>query len=328
MDLSVVISTWNRCRRLEITLDALAKCAVPQKLQWELVLVNNNSTDRTPEVCRAFQGKVPIKYVEEPVQGLSRARNTGLRNASGQLTVFTDDDVTPCRDWLAVYWSAFSDKPHGYFFAGPVRSVYEKHISSDELRSVAPASVVGLDYGAKPGALDCRQHVLEVNWACLAASVAAVGAYDARWGLNPKRRAQRTSEGVDLRARLLEAGLRGWYLPDARVDHFVQARKCSVNHVGSYRQAQGFYCAASGRFSSYAGDGPASPPVNAIGTGLTVAGIPLRLGIRLLSIGTRAVWREARGETAYRERVYFRFYMGMVKGFRYRTRKRTIDCAS
>ena len=112
-------------------------------------------------------------------------------------------------------------------------------------------------------------------------------------------------------------------MPYARVDHFVQARKCTLTHIGDYRQAQGFYCAASGRFSSYAGDGTASPPVDAIGTGLTVAGVPLRLGVRLLSIGARAVWRAVLGEMAYREHVYLRFYIGMVKGFRDRVRKRT-----
>jgi len=321
-DLSLVISTWNRCRRLEITLDALTKCSVPRKLRWELVLVNNNSKDRTPEVCQAFQGKLPIVYVEEPIQGLSRARNTALRNASGQLIVFTDDDVTPCRNWLKVYWSAFCDKPQGYFFAGPVRSIYENDFLNDELRSVASASVVGVDHGAKPGMLNSQQHVLEVNWACSAASVAAVGAFDAHWGLNPERRAPRTSEGIDLRARLLKAGLRGWYLPNARVDHFVPAQKCTVSHIGCYRQAQGFYCAATGRFDSYVNDG-GSPPADSVGTGLTVAGVPLQLGIRLLSIATRAVWREVRGETAYRERVYLRFYIGMVKGYRYRARKHT-----
>ena len=82
MNVSVIICTWNNCRRLAITLDAISQCVIPPNLQWELVLVNNNCTDETQRVAREFANKLPLVYVEEPQQGLSRAKNKGLRVAS------------------------------------------------------------------------------------------------------------------------------------------------------------------------------------------------------------------------------------------------------
>lgn len=117
MDLSVLMCTWNNCRRLAMTLEALARCAIPKGIGWEVVLVNNHCTDATDEVARVFQQRFPLRYVMEPEQGMSRARNAGLRAASGRLLVFTDDDVMPYRDWLCVLWFAYQEKPSGYFLA-------------------------------------------------------------------------------------------------------------------------------------------------------------------------------------------------------------------
>ena len=83
---SVVLCTWNNAKRLAITLDAISKCAFDMK--WELVVVNNNCSDETDQVVEACREKLPIVYVHETRQGLSRARNAGLSAASGELVVF------------------------------------------------------------------------------------------------------------------------------------------------------------------------------------------------------------------------------------------------
>src|SRR5688572_22177939 len=120
MDVSVVMCTWNNCERLRITLDAFRSVDVPETCSWELIVVNNNSTDATEAVVDEFVPVLPIKLVSEPVQGLSRARNAGVSEASGRWVVFVDDDVTPSRQWLSSYWRSFGERPTGYFFGGPV----------------------------------------------------------------------------------------------------------------------------------------------------------------------------------------------------------------
>ncbi len=101
--LSVVIPTYNRAPSLEGTLRALAFQDTPDSLKWEIVVVDNNSGDMTAQVVAAFSKTtpIPVRYVFEPHQGLSRARNRGIHEAGGSIIAFTDDDVLPAPDWVA-----------------------------------------------------------------------------------------------------------------------------------------------------------------------------------------------------------------------------------
>ncbi|HET9470688.1 MAG TPA: glycosyltransferase, partial [Usitatibacter sp.] len=103
MQLSVVLATWNRAHLIADTLAALAAQEVPRGLAWEIVVVDNNSTDATAQVVDEFAAgvAVPARRVFEPAQGLSRARNRGVREARGAILAFCDDDVLPASDWVA-----------------------------------------------------------------------------------------------------------------------------------------------------------------------------------------------------------------------------------
>lgn len=100
MDITVIICTFNRCKSLSATLDSVALQLLPESVTWEALVVDNNSSDRTQEVVESYCRRCPglFRYVFEPQQGLSRARNAGIRAAQGEIIVFTDDDVIaePC----------------------------------------------------------------------------------------------------------------------------------------------------------------------------------------------------------------------------------------
>ncbi len=102
MNISVILCTYNRCESLKKTLDSLAELVVPQSIKWELLIVDNNSKDRTREVTNqsseSHAGR--LRYIFEPRQGLSNARNTGIREARGEVLAFVDDDVTVETNWL------------------------------------------------------------------------------------------------------------------------------------------------------------------------------------------------------------------------------------
>jgi glycosyltransferase involved in cell wall biosynthesis len=110
MEISVVICTYNRSQNLRETLASVAKMEVPASLSWELIVVDNNSTDSTRAVVEGFArtSGLNVRYVFEGKQGLSHARNAGVRAAHGKIIAFTDDDVYPQPDWLAVIWREFS----------------------------------------------------------------------------------------------------------------------------------------------------------------------------------------------------------------------------
>jgi len=91
---SVVVCTYNGSRTLRVCLRSLQKLNYPD---YEVIVVDDGSTDAVPEVAKAF-GKV--RYLQQPNQGLSVARNTGLAQATGELVAYTDDDCRADEDWL------------------------------------------------------------------------------------------------------------------------------------------------------------------------------------------------------------------------------------
>lgn len=97
LKISVIIPTYNRAEMLKGALFSLMKQA---RIPDEVVVVNNNSSDNTPEVVADFKDKLNIKYLIEPTQGTSTARNTGIKNASGEIIVFLDDDCVADENWL------------------------------------------------------------------------------------------------------------------------------------------------------------------------------------------------------------------------------------
>ena len=120
--ISVVICTYNRSRSLRETLASLAKMEAPADLSWELVVVDNNSTDNTRAVVEEFgwTSGLKVQYVFEGQQGLAHARNAGVRAAKGEIIAFTDDDVYPQPNWLAVIWREFTADPSLQVISGRV----------------------------------------------------------------------------------------------------------------------------------------------------------------------------------------------------------------
>lgn len=97
--ISVIVPAFNEEKLLAASLQAVktaAKAFTEAGLEWELVVCDNNSTDRTAEIARAEDAKV----VFEPVNQIGRARNTGAAAASGQWLLFIDADSQPSRELL------------------------------------------------------------------------------------------------------------------------------------------------------------------------------------------------------------------------------------
>src|SRR5580692_3150369 len=96
MDVTVIICSHNRCQDLAKVLESIGASKLPNSLCWEVLVVDNNSNDRTREVAQGFSGRDPehFRYLFEPNQGKSYALNSGLQEARGSILAFVDDDVT------------------------------------------------------------------------------------------------------------------------------------------------------------------------------------------------------------------------------------------
>lgn len=119
--LSVVLSTYNRG---ELLTDALRSVLAQEDSltpPFELIVVDNNSADRTRDVvAQVARADGRVRYVFEPKQGVSYARNAGLLQARASLVAFTDDDVRVAPDWLAAIVRAFEERPDTDMVGGRV----------------------------------------------------------------------------------------------------------------------------------------------------------------------------------------------------------------
>ena len=125
--LTAIICTYNRAKYIGNLLESLAANDLP-KSEYEIVLVDNNCTDNTREICEAFAAAhkdVNFRYATEPEQGLSAARNKGIKEASGELLVYVDDDALVDPNYLRDYTEWFAAHPETMACGGPIEPLYE-----------------------------------------------------------------------------------------------------------------------------------------------------------------------------------------------------------
>ena len=122
MDLSIVVSSFNRAGDLTRFLDSLGRMEVPGRQTWEVIVVDNNSTDETRQVVeRAATGcEDQVRYLFEPRQGKSFALNTALSRVRGRIVAFTDDDAIVRPDWVRSIIDFFDRHPDAVCVGGKV----------------------------------------------------------------------------------------------------------------------------------------------------------------------------------------------------------------
>lgn len=208
MDLSLVVCTRNRATLLSEALPHFSRLQSPAS--WELVMVDNGSTDATAEILAALAQSAPMRLtlVNEPKRGLSAARNAGWRRAQGRIVVFTDDDCYPATDFLDQVGHCFSESALG-FLGGRVLlfdpNDYPITIQTLEQRvEIAPRAYVGpsLIHGA--------------NCSFLREALARLGGFDERLGAGTPLC---SGEDVDVLARASALGYAGAYDPRPLVFH-------------------------------------------------------------------------------------------------------------
>lgn len=129
MEFSVVIPTYNGAKRLPEVLEKLRSQTGTEDIDWEIIVVDNNSSDDTAKVIQYFQANwthpFPLKYVLEKQQGAAFARQRGLQEAKGELIGFLDDDNWPTSDWVAQAYSFGQAYPQAGAYGGKIHANYE-----------------------------------------------------------------------------------------------------------------------------------------------------------------------------------------------------------
>lgn len=150
--LTVIICTYNREKYIRPLLESLAANTL-SKEKYEIILVDNNCQDHTHDVCMKFVASHPdiaFRYVVETEQGLSAARNKGIKEAKGDLIVYVDDDALVDDHYLQDYFDWFDSHPETMAAGGPIYPLYEE---GEEPKWMSPYTkallTAWMDYGNK-----------------------------------------------------------------------------------------------------------------------------------------------------------------------------------
>ena len=244
MRITVAICTWNRADLLDQTLSAMHELRRPAGIEWEILVVNNNCTDHTDEVLSRHASDLPLRRVFEPVPGLSNARNRAVAAATGDLLVWTDDDVLVDPSWLSAYHDAARAHPEASFFGGPITPWFDgepPHWLREHWRIVESAYAVR-DFGTAPLPLSRRALPFGANFAVRTA-VLRKYPFDPDLGFRPDARIPGEESAVF--CQLLNDGLTGWWVPEAGVQHFLPKERQTTRYLWQYYSGKGEYKALS-----------------------------------------------------------------------------------
>jgi glycosyltransferase involved in cell wall biosynthesis len=241
--ISAVIPTHNRARYLPLALRSLADQRLAAA-EYEIVVVDNLSTDATREIVAGFGLGERLHYVHEPVLGLSHARNAGWREARGSVVAFLDDDAIASPDWLARILDTLETvSPRPGCVGGPIEGIWEAPRPawlSDEL----VAGLAVLDWGREPHALAdlSKEWLAGANMAFPRDVLEQMGGFVA--GLDRVGRRLLSSGDVFMARKIAKAGYACWYDPAIAVGHHVPASRLQQSWFLRRYYAQGLSDAA------------------------------------------------------------------------------------
>jgi len=218
--ISAIICTHNRAEHLVRAIRSLVDQRTPQD-RYEIIIVDNCSTDSTKEVVAQFSSVANIRYIYEPTLGLSYARNVGWRNARGKYVAYLDDDAIACPVWLDKILDVFETvTPRPGCIGGKVYPIWESPrpvwLSDWLLHSLAI-----VDWSETPHILDnlCAEWLVGANIAFPANILKSIGGFTSR--LDRMGNNLLSSGDVFLEKQITEMGYSCFYHPDIAVEHHI-----------------------------------------------------------------------------------------------------------
>ena len=119
VDITILVATRNRKESIINFLKRMNK--IGQYPSWELIVIDNGSSDGTSEYISKFNNSFPLVLLREKLAGKSRALNKGMLSANGKLLIFTDDDIIPDKDWIIAMYRASCLHKEKFIFGGRIK---------------------------------------------------------------------------------------------------------------------------------------------------------------------------------------------------------------
>ena len=237
---SVIVCTFNRSHLLAEMLQSAAELAAPTS--WELLIVDNNSSDQTQKVAAGFKQRLPIRYIFESRQGQSIALNRGILESEGDLLLFCDDDVRLEPDWLLNYAKAAKEDPRPGWFGGRVLALWPNAKPTWLWNESIPAlsgHIVNYDLGADCRLYDSKDKIpIGASMGLRRSTIEKIGLY--REDLGPRGDRRGAGGDTDLIERAINSGIPGYYVGSAVCYHWVHPDRLKVRSFFDYGVSKGF----------------------------------------------------------------------------------------
>lgn len=222
--LTVAIPTYNGESRLPKLLERLQSQTHVEHLNWEIIIVDNNSTDGTAQLIHEHQVNwpqaYPLKYYFEAEQGAAFARQRAVREAQGELICFLDDDNLPDSNWLAAAYTFGQEHPKAGAYSGQIHGEFEVEPPANFNKIQAFLAI--REHGAKPHLFDPKNLRLPPGAALVVRKQAWSETVPSRPTLTGKLPGVMV-QGDDYEPLLYiyKAGWEIWYNPDMHTYHQI-----------------------------------------------------------------------------------------------------------
>lgn len=217
-EIAAIICTHNRADYLGAAIDSLLE---QEYNNYEIIVVDNASSDRTTEIVNSRLDNPKLKYIYEPQLGLSIARNRGAKATSAGILAYLDDDAIATPQWLGEIVIAYQDNPRLAIAGGKVTLIFPKGIAQPNWLSDNLAGALG--------AYDLGDNLLEitnpnltprgVNYSIRRSCLEQIGGFEVNLGRIGKKLL--SNEELYMTEKALEKGWQVIYLPQAIVGHNV-----------------------------------------------------------------------------------------------------------
>ena len=232
VDLTVAIPTYNGERRLPEVLerlqisckDVMLRSLHSEHFSWEVIVVDNNSTDDTAKVVQAYQvnwpKQYPLKYCFEPNQGAAFARHRAFQEARGTLVGFLDDDNIPAPDWVLAAYRFAQEHPAAGAYGSQIHGVFE--VSPPEnFERLAPFLAI-TERGSTPLRYEPKKKVLPPSAGLVVRKQAWLESVPSQLILSGRTPSSMvTSEDLEMLSYIQSKGWEIWYNPAMQIDHKI-----------------------------------------------------------------------------------------------------------
>jgi glycosyltransferase involved in cell wall biosynthesis len=313
---SIIIPTHNRADELRTTIRSAGGLQVDGR-PWELIVVDNNSTDHTRAVVEEERAAFPgeLHYLFEPEQGRYAAMNAGIRAARGAIIMSTDDDARFEPDWLQRTEAAL-DRFNCDYVGGKVLPLWRGQPPKWLPNRPGPQwSVLALqDHGPEPVELGVNgiPWPLGINIGARRETYERIAPFDNQLGRKAGTLRNQAQREWHLRARA--AGMRGFYVPDIVVHHVVEAERLTKRYFRRWNYWHGISRAILFRKLGVDMESPDDSRLD-FSRVPEIGGVPRFMYRTFLRRARQLVGAHLRGDAAaaFQHELWFCFFAGVVK---------------